>query len=100
MKKLVVSWVPSVSADVEYQEFVLVANGVEYPPVNLDPSISGWSSDADGILFEEGGSATVSVTAVDAAGNRSETVSATAVNPDVTAPAPITGLTLTFEDAA
>ena len=98
-KKLVASWVPSVSTDISHQELVLVANGVEYPPIELNPTVTGWSSEVDDLYFEEGATASVAITVVDLAGNRSETVVAEANYPDV-APAPITGLTLSFEDVA
>jgi hypothetical protein len=96
MKRLVANWTPSVSTDVSSQELVLTVNAEEPVLVVLDPSESSWVSDQ---IFDEGDSAEVAITVVDAAGNRSDTVVATASLPDVN-PAPITGLTLGFEDVA
>lgn len=100
MKKLVATWTPSVSADAVLQE-VVVKNGLGevVATVELGPEVSTWSSDQANLVFGEGATVTVEITVVDAGGNRSATVSETATVPDVE-PAPITGLTLSFEDVA
>lgn len=103
MKKLVANWTPSVSTDIAKQELKLVRvrGAIEnvIGTYDLNPTVSGWSSEDEGLTWGEGTTIRVEITVVDLAGQRSAMVSAVANYPDV-APAPITGLVVGFEDVA